>query len=97
MNDVDISELMKLEPPVLDLKLKELMVEQAQRKWIYEHRGSEQQKLTEPEFASWVQGRVKMGIAISSILRRTNTGPAKAPKRGKAAPDLSAISEDMLS
>jgi hypothetical protein len=50
--------------------------------------------------AEWVQSRVKRAIELTSILRRTNTGPAK-PKGARASkktkPDAASIKADLLS
>lgn len=50
--------------------------------------------------ADWVQLRVRRCIELTSILRRTNTGPAKAGGRGKTKKpkmDLESIKNDLLS
>lgn len=51
--------------------------------------------------AEKVQSRIRRAIEVIAILRRTNTGPAKAggsrAKRGKAQVDIAAIKEDLLS
>jgi hypothetical protein len=73
----------------LKSELDEILKEQAGGKW-------------ENADPTWVQSRVKRTIELTSILRRTNTGPAKpksARAKGKRGPsvDLASIKADLLS
>jgi hypothetical protein len=79
--------------PALDhAKLKaeqdEIMREQASGAW--------DRKGVDPE---WVRTRIKRGIEVTALLRRTNTGPAKpksSRRGGKGKVDVEAITEELL-
>ncbi len=47
---------------------------------------------------AWVMSRIKRGIVVTALLRRTNTGPAKpkSKRRGGAKIDIEAITEELL-
>lgn len=45
----------------------------------------------------WVRSRIKRGIEVTALLRRTNTGPAKPKsKRRGGKVDIEAITEELL-
>lgn len=75
-----------LEVAKLRKEQSEIMAEQASGKW------------DEPNVdPTWLQARVRRGIEIASILRRTNTGPSK-PKASKKKPavDIEAVEASLL-
>jgi len=79
----------------LKAELDDLLKEQASGRWDKPLEGE-----TNEIHEAWVQGRVRRTIELTSILRRTNTGPAKAKgARGKAKPklDIASIKADLLS
>lgn len=75
-----MTEAMLSEPNPLHLKgeLDDLIKEQAGGGWDFKE-GDKQAHDT------WVSSRVKRCIELTALLRRTNTGPAKAGGRGKRA------------
>lgn len=80
------AQLLEVDEPRLRAEQGRIMSEQASGLWNqWEQQG-------QPEK---VEARVRTGIAIAAILRRQNTGPAKAPGRKRTKVELEAI-EDML-
>ena len=82
------------------------MAEQASGAWDWPCKGIDLNSSTIKTFTSkeehdeWVRQRVARGIIVASMLRRTNTGPAKATGvrgKGKKKVDLEAINDDLLS
>ena len=80
------AQLLEVDEPRLRAEQGRIMSEQASGLW------NEWEKAGTPEK---IEARVRTGIAIAAILRRQNTGPAKAPGRKKTKVELEAI-EDML-
>lgn len=83
------AQLLEVSEPELRAEQARIMTEQATGLW------NEWEKQGHPEK---VEARVRTGIAIAAILRRQNTGPAKAPgrKAAKEKVDLAAIQEALL-
>lgn len=83
------------DPLELERELKEIRKEQLSGAWSTE--GKEGEALLKLE--AHIQTRIKRAIEITAILRRTNTGPAKAKtsRAKKAAIDLDALNNDLLS
>lgn len=79
------AETPELELARLRKEQQEIMVEQASGAW--------DQPDVKPE---WLQARVRRGIEIASILRRTNTGPAKPAKAGRKKVDIEAVEASLL-
>lgn len=82
MSTVEVSSVSPEEFLKLDNELKQLQRDQAAG-LLDKPQGGE----TQEQFELRCSARVRRGIEITSILRRTNTGPA-APKRGKKAKDV---------
>ena len=85
--DLSEDQLLKVEEPRLRAEQSKIMTEQASGLW-------DEKEKTE-DGRQWLAARIRCGIAIASILRRTNTGPAKAGK-GKKKVDLAAIEAELL-
>lgn len=81
------AQLLEIEEPRLRAEQARIMQEQASGLW------NEWEKQGTPEK---VEARVRTGIAIAAILRRQNTGPAKAPRGRKTKVELEAIEDALL-
>lgn len=84
------------DPALLHKEFNEITVEQNSGAWDY--KGDPNDKAAIEKHEEYVRSRVKRGIELVAILRRSNTGPAKAKpaKRGKPAIDLVAAAASLL-
>lgn len=77
----------------LEQELRDIRKEQLSGAWATE--GKEGDALSTLELH--IQSRIKRAIEITAILRRTNTGPAKAKGRSKKSVDIDALNDALLS
>lgn len=87
------------DPAVLRAEFNEIMRESDSGRFNYQ--GDPNDKEAMAKHAEWVRSRVKRGIELSTILRRQNTGPARAKPAGrgrgkKPAIDQAAILQNLL-
>lgn len=84
------AELLAVDESTLRAEQSRIMREQADGTWDRWEAEGEAGELK-------VAARIRTGIAITAILRRTNTGPAKAGgAKGKRKADLAAIEAELL-
>lgn len=86
--DLTEADLLAVDEPRLRAEQVKIMAEQAEGLW-------DKWEAESPEGEARVAARIRTGIAITAILRRTNTGPAKAGK-GRKKVDLQAIEAELL-
>ena len=95
------------DPSLLIRELEELKAEQQRGTWGPKDDRLEWFKANLPEgfqpsedglskFDFWVSSRIKRGIELTAILRRTNTGPARPKGRSKKAVDVEAVRNFLL-
>jgi len=82
-----------------EAELRLLTREQLEGKWDY--KGPSEDAQAKRAFDEGILPKIKRCIELTAILRRTNTGPAKATgargkRKAKAAPDLERIKASLL-
>lgn len=82
-----------------EAELRTLTKEQLEGKWDY--KGPEQDAQARRAHDEGILPKIKRCIELTAILRRTNTGPAKATgargkRKAKAAPDLERLKASLI-
>lgn len=79
-------------------ELRQIQLEQHEGKWNFT--GDEKDAEAMANHAEYVRSRVRRGIELTALLRRSNTGPAKpgGKRAGRKAPpiDLQAVEDELL-
>lgn len=80
--------------PMLIAELEALKKEQMEGKWKPEAKLEAQ---TPDDFEVWVSSRIRRGVELTTILRRSNTGPANSKKKpSKKAANMEAVKAALL-
>ncbi len=90
MSSSEVASVSPEEFMLLDNELKQLMKDQAAGLL------SQQPGETEEQWKARSASRVKRGIEITSILRRSNTGPAAPKKRKGKNSDMEGLAKNLL-